>query len=994
MELLVLLLLALLAWLVIGPIVAIVKMGDLRRRVEDLERRLSEGKRDEPWRARMAVSEVQPDSAGAPKPVAPPVMVKAEVAPLDASPVTSAMLPALPPPMPPEPEPVLHAAAKPEASPPPLPVHRVREKPAPEPLTRSSEGGFSLEQFVGVKLFAWIGGLALFFGIVFFVKYAFERDLVPPSVRVTVGYLTAAALMAAGYWFRQRQAYTVLTQTLSATGILAFYGVTYAAHAWYHFPLFTTAFTFVLMALITAGAFITAVRAKAEVVAVLGLAGGFLTPALVSSGEDQPVILFSYVALLNLGLAALAWREKWWRLLPLGAAGTVLMSWGWRLRFFAESGYANGAASWGMVAVFGGFALLFAALAVMSRGRADNELPWWAALLTAMSALLLAFDFLQVEGIATRPVLLYTLVLLASSGWLASAWWVERFWPASFAGSLAVMLHLSLWMTQWLTPALLPHALAINVVFGLLHLVYMMRLFQRGVPMEGIVPCAVALLMMTVMGVPLLLLKEVSWLLWPPFLLAGGLALMAAVLTRKTWAGLLALLVHLFFLLLWLTKLRGADSLLGFLIVLGLSALTYPAGAVLARRLLTDEEENAPQLEMLRWVQLAALTLPYLLLAGIPKLLGLPYSPLLLSATLVLSVAAVWLSQSQPWLVLSAWLGWTLVALNQNAFIGGMMLWLTLVPLMAFALLWAMRRHYTETCVPLAGVGLAMGGALWMLHEPVARGWPEWMHWTLPALFALAWVAFTRRLQQDGAGLAQRATAGGLALAFITILFPYQFDHEWLTLAWALEAAALCWLFTRLPHDGLRLAGCGLALVVFLLYLMQLRVLDYAAVPLAMPMGLWLLLSFGTGGAALLAAGGWLKPPHHVWGDWPLRALLFVFGGSLLFLLLNLQIANAFNAPGTHHLSIDFGGNFARDMSYSIAWAVFALALVIIGFWKQAAGARYAGVGLLLLTLAKLFLHDLDQVGSIYRIAAFLAVAVIALGASFLYQRAGRKPGE
>jgi uncharacterized membrane protein len=111
----------------------------------------------------------------------------------------------------------------------------------------------------------------------------------------------------------------------------------------------------------------------------------------------------------------------------------------------------------------------------------------------------------------------------------------------------------------------------------------------------------------------------------------------------------------------------------------------------------------------------------------------------------------------------------------------------------------------------------------------------------------------------------------------------------------------------------------------------------------------------------------------------------------LLFLLVNLQIANAFLPSNARYLTLQFGGNFARDMSYSIAWGLFALALLMIGFWKQTAGARYAAMGLLLVTLAKLFLHDLDQVGSIYRIGAFLIVSVIALGASYLYQRAGRK---
>ncbi|MDH4478125.1 MAG: DUF2339 domain-containing protein, partial [Verrucomicrobiaceae bacterium] len=399
MDLAALIVIALGLGYLISPFIALVKIHNLRQRVDELEKKLA--------------SPAPTPALFQPLPATPPpVPVDPQPIPYTPppTPVEPQPIPATPPTVPVESQPLLIEAQPPPLPPPPTPEFTPTPAPLPPPpppaLTPSP---FSLEQFVGVKLFAWIGGLALFFGIVFFVKYAFERDLIPPTVRIASGYTTAAVLMAAGYWFRQRQAYRVLTQTLSATGILAFYGVTYAAHAWYQFPAFTTAFTFVLMALITAVAFITAIRAKAEVVAVLGLAGGFLTPALVSSGQDQPLILFSYIALLNLGLAALAWREKWWRLLPLGAAGTVLVTWGWRLKFFTSSGYASGINSWGMVAVFGGFALFFALLAFLSKRRdATIEFPWWSALLVSASALILAFDFLSQRTICQRPFLLYT----------------------------------------------------------------------------------------------------------------------------------------------------------------------------------------------------------------------------------------------------------------------------------------------------------------------------------------------------------------------------------------------------------------------------------------------------------------------------------------------------------------------------------------------------------------------------------------------------------
>jgi uncharacterized membrane protein len=74
-------------------------------------------------------------------------------------------------------------------------------------------------------------------------------------------------------------------------------------------------------------------------------------------------------------------------------------------------------------------------------------------------------------------------------------------------------------------------------------------------------------------------------------------------------------------------------------------------------------------------------------------------------------------------------------------------------------------------------------------------------------------------------------------------------------------------------------------------------------------------------------------------------------------------------------------------MSYSIAWALFALLLLIVGMRKRTAPVRYASLGLLGIAVIKLFLHDLSQLDQLYRISAFVVVAVIAILASFLYQR-------
>jgi uncharacterized membrane protein len=115
--------------------------------------------------------------------------------------------------------------------------------------------------------------------------------------------------------------------------------------------------------------------------------------------------------------------------------------------------------------------------------------------------------------------------------------------------------------------------------------------------------------------------------------------------------------------------------------------------------------------------------------------------------------------------------------------------------------------------------------------------------------------------------------------------------------------------------------------------------------------------------------------------------LLNSLGAILAFVLLNIEIADYFTKPGAYELTFHFSGNFARDMSYSIAWALFALLLLIVGIRKRNKAARYASVALLGFVLLKLFFHDLSQLQQLYRIAALIVVAIIAILASFLYQR-------
>ncbi len=63
--------------------------------------------------------------------------------------------------------------------------------------------------------------------------------------------------------------------------------------------------------MVTAIAVLLSIRRESLFIAVLGLLGGFATPALLSTGENRPIPLFAYLLLLNVGLAQVAHAKRW-----------------------------------------------------------------------------------------------------------------------------------------------------------------------------------------------------------------------------------------------------------------------------------------------------------------------------------------------------------------------------------------------------------------------------------------------------------------------------------------------------------------------------------------------------------------------------------------------------------------------------------------------------------------------------------------------------------
>jgi hypothetical protein len=268
------------------------------------------------------------------------------------------------------------------------------------------------------------------------------------------------------------------------------------------------------------------------------------------------------------------------------------------------------------------------------------------------------------------------------------------------------------------------------------------------------------------------------------------------------------------------------------------------------------------------------------------------------------------------------------------------------------------------------------------------------------ALGALALVAVVRARRvwpaddpRRTAGLAWFAAA---ALSFATVAIPLQLAREWITIGWALEGLAVIVLWTRLDHPGLKYFGLALLGAATVRLVANPAVLGYYPRP-AWRIVNWLLYTYLVPAAAMLAASRVLGQ-HEVararpWErstlydrGWPIGALATGLAGlALVFVWINLAIADWF-ATGTT-LVVSFERLPARDLTTSIAWAVYALVLLGIGMAQRSIGLRWVSLGLLLVTIAKVFLYDLGELRDLYRVASLLGLAISLLLVSLAYQR-------
>lgn len=193
---------------------------------------------------------------------------------------------------------------------------------------------FNFEKQFGAKLPVWIGGIALALSGFYLVKYSIDNNLLSPAIRVFMGCVLGLACLISARWIRDKGSIANgvrIAQSLSGAGIATLYVSIFAASSLYH--LIPDLAGLLGMTIVTAIAVALSLRHGAPI-ALLGLVGGFITPALLSYNSDIPTpILFLYLYIIFAGLMAVIKQKRWWGLSLPAIIGTFL----WVLYWIAES---------------------------------------------------------------------------------------------------------------------------------------------------------------------------------------------------------------------------------------------------------------------------------------------------------------------------------------------------------------------------------------------------------------------------------------------------------------------------------------------------------------------------------------------------------------------------------------------------------------------------------------------------------------------------------
>ena len=205
----------------------------------------------------------------------------------------------------PEVEPKKEASVTPSVQPnesPKTPPREIPPKPIPKTKRKSD-----LEKFIGENLINKVGIVITVIGVAIGAKYSIEHDLISPLTRIILGYLTGFGLLAIG--FRLKKNYINYSAVLVSGAMAIMYFISFFAYSYY--DLFPQLVAFILMFIFTTFTVIAALNYDKQIIAHIGLVGAYAVPFLLSDGSGEVAVLFSYTAIINIGILIIAFKKYW-----------------------------------------------------------------------------------------------------------------------------------------------------------------------------------------------------------------------------------------------------------------------------------------------------------------------------------------------------------------------------------------------------------------------------------------------------------------------------------------------------------------------------------------------------------------------------------------------------------------------------------------------------------------------------------------------------------
>lgn len=189
----------------------------------------------------------------------------------------------------------------------------------------------------GGNVVARVGLLILFMGVSFLIKVLIGERVIPPAVILAGVAAGAMALMAWGW--KIRLSHPGIGLSVQGTALATLMLTAFAGANYYH--LYAPTVAFPLLAILVAFTCALAVLQDAVWLAVFGIIGGFATPAILSTGADNHIGLFSWCAILNVGIVAIAYLRPWRPLNVLGFLCTSTLATGWAAKFYKTDYYLS-----------------------------------------------------------------------------------------------------------------------------------------------------------------------------------------------------------------------------------------------------------------------------------------------------------------------------------------------------------------------------------------------------------------------------------------------------------------------------------------------------------------------------------------------------------------------------------------------------------------------------------------------------------------------------